>query len=138
MQQCSLCNRSFKSEESLEQHAWDSLAHALSYDCILLRELQPEDEQHIRDFWAHAHLNTPLDRFFQSFSRFLTTETYLPPNHNARLQRFAASDAGTQTAEVWSRYQDARREEVKLWFGSEDSLILSIPFAVLSRLNPFL
>ena len=33
MTRCGLCNRSFGSQDALDQHLRDSPAHALSYDC---------------------------------------------------------------------------------------------------------
>ena len=54
---CLLCHRSFGSQEALDQHARDSPAHALTYDCGLCNRSfnsQGALDQHVQNSAAHA------------------------------------------------------------------------------------
>ena len=79
---CVPCDRSFNSEDALEQHIRDSPAHALTFDCETCdRSFSSEDalEQRIRDSPAHQEsLETPLDTFFLAFETF-DYDSSLPP-----------------------------------------------------------
>jgi DNA-directed RNA polymerase subunit RPC12/RpoP len=57
MARCELCNRSFRSQEALDQHTQDSPAHAPSYACALCnRSFRSQEalDQHTQDSPAHA------------------------------------------------------------------------------------
>ncbi len=54
---CEICDRSFNSNEALQQHLRDSPAHATSFDCKACNRSFNSDEallQHLRDSPAHA------------------------------------------------------------------------------------
>lgn len=57
MKGCGPCGRSFGSQEALDQHLRDSLAHAVTYNCEPCRRSfisQKALDQHLRDSPAHA------------------------------------------------------------------------------------
>ena len=67
--------------------------------------------------------NTPLDRFFLSFSAFNYNPSLPPATSYKRLQkeqRWHRNDPASE--EGWDRYQNALTEEFQLWFGAEDDL----------------
>lgn len=94
---CGPCNRSFASEEALQQHRRDSAAHQMS--------------------------PTPLDIFFRSFPGF-PYESVLPPATSyAQLEQhqgWAPHSAASRDA--WRQYQEALRDELQMWYGDEDNL----------------
>ncbi|KAH8691892.1 hypothetical protein BGW36DRAFT_431135 [Talaromyces proteolyticus] len=124
---CALCDRLFGSQVALNQHLRDSPAHAASYECELCnRTFTSQDalQQHLRDSPVHFELpGTPLDMFFQTYSKF-TFDPSLPPNESyLRLQRFYGWRRGDEESErAWNNFQTALTEEFKLWFGAEDDL----------------
>ncbi|CAG7950532.1 unnamed protein product [Penicillium salamii] len=71
MKSCEPCNRSFGSQDALDQHLRDSPVHALSYDCEPCdRSFGSQDAlgQHLRDSPVHAlsYDCEPCDRSFGS------------------------------------------------------------------------
>jgi heat shock protein HslJ len=71
MEWCEACNRSFVSQEALDQHLRDSPAHAVIYDCEPCNRSfgsQEALDQHLRDSPAHAVIYDcePCNRSFSS------------------------------------------------------------------------
>lgn len=122
---CERCNKSFRSETALEQHIQNSPVHA-SYCETCDRSFRSEDalNQHIQNSSAHVlPSDTPLDSFFQSFSIFPYNRGLPPAESYKRLRIFYDwRRDDPESRESWRRYQDALREELKVWFGSEDDL----------------
>jgi hypothetical protein len=140
---CETCDRSFASEEALEQHIRDSPAHAPSYDCETCdRSFASEEalKQHIRDSPAHAlQRNTPLDIFFQSFPALSYDPALSPAESFARLRKYYRWQRGTpDSQEAWDRYQSALKEELNLWFGAEDNIVAWHALCRAIRIKPLL
>ena len=66
---CQICDRSFKTEEALEQHRRDSPAHVAAFDCEECdRTFNTEEalEQHLRDSPAHTYGCEECQRTFNT------------------------------------------------------------------------
>ncbi|KAI2754865.1 hypothetical protein DTO012A8_9758 [Penicillium roqueforti] len=95
---CELCNRSFGSQDALDQHIQYSKAHI-------------------------APTSTPLDKFFRSFPRFRYNPKLPPSESYAQLREFCGWEKENPDGEkAWKKYQSALEAEVKMWFGAEDDL----------------
>jgi hypothetical protein len=95
---CETCDRSFSSEEALEQHLRDSRIH----------QQDPE---------------TPLDFFFRSFPTFDYDLSLPPVTSYANLweqERWRRGSAVSDDA--WNRYQDALESELHIWYGAGNDL----------------
>lgn len=98
MMWCELCDRSFGSEEALDQHVQDSPAH-------------------------FQLPNTPLNIFFQSFDGFKFDPHLAPSESYSLLQSFYGWCRGDEdSAQAWDQYQEALTQEFKLCFGAEDDI----------------
>jgi hypothetical protein len=124
---CEDCDRSFDSEEALQQHLRDSPAHAPSFDCETCNRSFGNDEaleQHLRDSRIHQQdTETPLDVFFRSFPTFNYDPSLPPATSYANLQRqegWRRDNAASNDA--WNRYQDALQSELHMWYGAENDL----------------
>ncbi|KFZ19198.1 hypothetical protein V502_03790 [Pseudogymnoascus sp. VKM F-4520 (FW-2644)] len=128
MARCNLCDRTFSNKKALKQHIRDSQAPAHSYDCKLCNRSFANEErlkQHIRTSPAHASLhNTPLDKFFQSYSQFAYDLALPPPESYARLKaHYGWHRHDADSDDAWDDYQSALKEELTLWFGAEDDIV---------------
>jgi heat shock protein HspQ len=125
---CDTCDRSFASEEALAQHLRDSPVHAPSFDCDTCDRSFASEEalaQHLRDSPVYASLrDTPLDEFFNTFPLFVYDATLSPADSYASLRRCYGWRRGDpESDDAWDRYQNALKEELKLWLGAETDLI---------------
>ena len=88
---CVLCDRSFDSEEALQQHLRDSPTHALAFDCKTCNRSFGNEEaldQHLRDSRIYQQdTETPLNVFSRSFLAFDFNPSLLPATPYASLQR---------------------------------------------------
>ncbi|OCK94216.1 uncharacterized protein K441DRAFT_562665, partial [Cenococcum geophilum 1.58] len=110
----------------------DSPIHAPSFDCETCDRSFGSDEalqQHLRDSRAHRQvLQTPLDVFFRSFPTFDYSVTdYDPSLPPATSYAYLREHEGWQRGEAasndaWDRYQDALEGELRMWYGAENDL----------------
>ncbi|OBT84683.1 hypothetical protein VE02_07850 [Pseudogymnoascus sp. 03VT05] len=119
---CDGCDRSFNSEEALQQHLQDSPAHASSFNCETCdRHYGSETalQQHLRDSPTHQQdTETPLDVFFRSFPVFDNDPSLSPATSYAKLQRHEGWRRGDAASEdAWDRYQGALENELHMWYG---------------------
>ncbi|TVY12902.1 hypothetical protein LARI1_G009146, partial [Lachnellula arida] len=126
---CVLCDRSFESDESLQQHKRDSPVH--TFDCRTCdRHYGSETalQQHLRDSRIHQQdtespTETPLDVFFRSFPAFDYDPSLPPATSYTNLQRQERWRRGSAASvDGWNRYQDALQSELHLWYGAENDL----------------
>jgi hypothetical protein len=110
MASCNLCERTFSNKKALKQHIRDSQAHAHSYDYKLCNRSFANEErlmQHIQTSPAHASLhNTPLGKFFQSYSQFAYDLALPPAESHARLKAhysWSCHDADSDDARTITR-----------------------------------
>ncbi|KAL5349544.1 hypothetical protein ACLOAV_005839 [Pseudogymnoascus australis] len=139
---CNLCDRPFSNKKALKQHIRDSQAHAHSYDCKHWNRSFANEERlklHIRTSPAHASLhNTPLDKFFQSYSQFPYDPTLPPAESYAHLKAhhgWRRHDADSDDA--WDDYQSALKDELTLRFGAEDDIVVWHALYRAIRIKPF-
>ncbi|WPG98890.1 Hypothetical protein R9X50_00169000 [Acrodontium crateriforme] len=124
---CNPCDRVFTSERALNQHLNDSPAHAQTVECNPCdRTFVSEDalNQHLRDSPLHQRLSdTPLNSFFCSFPTFDYDPSLAPSISYKRLQQHMCWQRGDdESDEAWNDYQDALKNELQKWYGSEDDL----------------
>ncbi|PGH28254.1 hypothetical protein AJ80_00145 [Polytolypa hystricis UAMH7299] len=132
MASCVGCSRSFKTQEALEQHTRnspahtgsirDSPAHAPSHN-RRGRNRPSRGERVLEQNIRAPTPDTPLNKFFQSFPSFPYDPNLPPAESYAQLQRFKGWQRGEAASKKgWKRYQAALKNEVELWFGSEDDI----------------
>ncbi|EFZ04512.2 double-stranded RNA-binding type zinc finger domain protein [Metarhizium robertsii] len=124
---CIACDRSFGSEEALEQHLRGAPVHAPSFECSTCDRSFGSEEalaQHLRDSRAHTQAaETPLDIFFRSFPDFDYNPSLPPATTYAYLRQHEGWRRGdVDSTDAWDRYQDALESELRMWYGSEDDL----------------
>lgn len=133
---CEPCKRTFKTEEGLQRHLRDSPRHKENQHCRLCNRWFNRVEslqQHLRDSQAHNNSaaavtesttkDTPLDRFFLSFTPFAYDPSLPPATSYSQLRRHMAWPTNSpQRDEALHRYRKALVDEVRVWFGSEDDL----------------
>ncbi|KAI8622898.1 hypothetical protein F5Y19DRAFT_30665 [Xylariaceae sp. FL1651] len=99
---CEQCRRSFSDTAAKNQHLLDSPRHRTN---------------------GTLALNTPLDKFFRSFSGF-PYDPKLSPEMSFKnlksIHRWENGDAEDRAA--WNDYKRALAEEVTEWFGKEDDI----------------
>ncbi|KAI6352147.1 hypothetical protein MCOR25_009532 [Pyricularia grisea] len=130
--QCRSCNRDFKTQESLRQHARDSPAHSPSVTCDLCYRTFNTDEaleQHRKHARIHQpesqqpRIKTPLDEFFLSFEGFEYNPAHPPARSFERLgfhHDWESNSPAYKNAR--KKYQDALNSELQMWYGSTDDL----------------
>lgn len=124
---CSDCDRPFNSEQALQQHLRDSPAHIQSFDCETCNRHYGSAtalEHHLRDSPAHQqNTETPLDAFFRTFPAFDYDPSLPPATSYANLQKHQGWRRGNAAShDAWDRYQDALKDELRLWYGAENDL----------------
>lgn len=125
--ECNPCDRTFVSEEALSQHLNDSPAHVQTFECNPCDRTFVSEEalnQHLRDSPLHQRLSdTPLNFFFRSFPTFEYDPSLAPSISYKRLQQHMCWQRGDHKSdEAWNDYQDALKNELQKWYGSEDDL----------------
>jgi len=121
------CDRTFSSEEALQQHLRDSPVHAPSFECESCDRVFGSEEalqQHLRDSSTHqCSLETPLDLFFGSFPAFSYNSSLPPAASYATLRRHKGwRREDPESKDAWNRYQDALANELRKWYGAENDL----------------
>jgi len=133
---CQSCDKTFKSEKSLQQHLQDSPRHKGNHYCEPCDRYFDRAEslqQHLDTSKAHSEVagpavrcttdNTPLDRFFRSFPSFAYDPLLPPATSYSLLRRHMASPRHSREGmEALEGYREALVAEVRVWFGSEDDL----------------
>lgn len=124
---CEHCDRTFSSDDGLQQHVRDSRAHDPSLNCQTCKRTFSSNgavEQHLKTSRAHQlQSQTPLDIFFSAFHGFEYNPFESPAKSYARLQKHQGwnrNDAASKGA--WNQYQNALKDELQMWYGSTKSL----------------
>lgn len=130
---CSPCNREFVSASAMQEHLRNSRKHNVCFVCAaqpdfnsrkrLKEHIRTHDEPSSNPPCILKQIHTPLDTFFLSFQSFDYNSSLPPATSYKRLEIHERWGRGTVAAnESWSRYQQALRDEVKVWFGAEDDI----------------
>ena len=127
-------HNSFDDEDAFQQHRRGSPAHNPSYecrDCDRSFESQNALEQHLENSTVHARPlcvrnmdYTPLHEFFRSFPHFGYVPTGCPSDEMQRLYRHNGWRRDDPDGEdALDRYRTALVQEFNEWYGNNNGLI---------------
>ncbi|KAK1572711.1 uncharacterized protein LY79DRAFT_594331 [Colletotrichum navitas] len=135
---CNVCDRSFGTEEALQQHLRNSPVHAPSFECETCNRSFGSEEalqQHLRDSPVHT-LSFECETCNRSFNNNEALQQHLrdSPAHRQNIEtpldaffhsyptHMGWHHDQHKSPNPWNEYQEALKKEMEMWMGAEDNL----------------
>ncbi|CAK7216926.1 hypothetical protein SBRCBS47491_002989 [Sporothrix bragantina] len=142
---CTLCNKSFKTEKILANHVRYSPRHKngaqatnggrnqkgkqpqqmmVEVGNVMTKPKKKRNKKKNKNFQAVVQaVVTPLDRFFASYPDFPYDRAQPPVESFRQLERFCGMRKNSEEQnQAWESYQQALVDEIRLWYGNEKDL----------------